>query len=462
MGIPSYFSYIIRKYPNIIRKECGQVQLLMMDCNSIIYDAYHDLQEEYKKSPFDLSLLEDRIIKMTIRRICDYILLIKPDKLAYVTFDGVAPMAKMDQQRERRYKSAFFGSNNDIWNTANITPGTPFMKKLSAEVTQYFSVKHSHLLNINIRTSCSDEPGEGEHKLFQYIRDNDCTEDVVAVYGLDADLIILSILHIHKTKEIYVFREAPNFKSVISVEEEIIKMVIKELYEGIYKEMVCCREESDKENRVKDYIFLTFFLGNDFLPHMASLNIRRNGMEILMETYKKEIGKELIVKSGEIEWKNVERLIKRMAEREEKEMKRETNERGKKRLKRSSNEELWLNMPMIYRMDEIYINAGEEGWEERYYRRVHGKEKKENISKKYIEGLEWCQKYYSEGCINWEWRYGYSGAPLLRDIKCEKVCIRDGSKSRSESEQLEYVMPKGEEREMSWEYKRYNWESKVK
>ena len=170
MGIPSYFSYIIRTYSNIIRKECGRVQLLLMDCNSIIYDAYRDLQEEYKKTPFEISTLEDRIIKMTIHRICDYIVFISPEKLAYITFDGVAPMAKMDQQRERRYKTAFFGSNKDIWNTSNITPGTPFMKKLSASVTKYFSIKHDHLSNINIRTSCSDEPGEGEHKLFQYIR----------------------------------------------------------------------------------------------------------------------------------------------------------------------------------------------------------------------------------------------------------------------------------------------------
>ena len=41
MGIPSYFSYIIRNYSNIIRKDCNRVQLLLMDCNSIIYDSYY-------------------------------------------------------------------------------------------------------------------------------------------------------------------------------------------------------------------------------------------------------------------------------------------------------------------------------------------------------------------------------------------------------------------------------------
>ena len=260
MGIPSYFSYIIRRYSNIIRKDCGRVQLLLMDCNSIIYDAYRDLQEEYTKTPFDISIIEDRIIKMTIRRICDYIVAISPEKLAFVTFDGVAPMAKMEQQRSRRYKSRFFASTTDIWNTTNITPGTPFMQKLSESVNTYFSVKHAHLNNINVKTSCSDERGEGEHKLFQYVRENDCKDDVVTVYGLDADLIMLSIFHMEYTKEIYVFREAPNFKTVISgqyASGDRLFMDIHGLFNCIFKEMGDY-DPSTKQIRVYDYIFMCF------------------------------------------------------------------------------------------------------------------------------------------------------------------------------------------------------------
>ena len=33
--------------------------------------------------------------------------IISPDVIIYIAFDGVSPVAKMEQQRTRRYKSSF-------------------------------------------------------------------------------------------------------------------------------------------------------------------------------------------------------------------------------------------------------------------------------------------------------------------------------------------------------------------
>ena len=54
MGIPSYFSHIIKNYSNIIRKQsgCERIQHLLMDCNSIIYDSFRELEEKYKAIPW--------------------------------------------------------------------------------------------------------------------------------------------------------------------------------------------------------------------------------------------------------------------------------------------------------------------------------------------------------------------------------------------------------------------------
>src|SRR6056300_871118 len=104
MGIPSYFSQIIRKYAKILRninqvndnKE-EKLTHLYMDCNSIIYDSYHHISGEYNIN--NKTEFEKKLIHETAKRIDAYIKYIGPTELVYVSFDGVAPLAKMDQQR---------------------------------------------------------------------------------------------------------------------------------------------------------------------------------------------------------------------------------------------------------------------------------------------------------------------------------------------------------------------------
>jgi 5'-3' exonuclease len=120
-----------------------------------------------------------------------------------IAFDGVAPVAKLEQQRSRRYKSSyqnqltkqiFKKTDPDPWNTSAITPGTKFMSDLSEYVQLYFNDPSRYHLS-TIINSTSDICGEGEHKIFEYIRKNALIhkEETTIIYGLDADLIILSI-----------------------------------------------------------------------------------------------------------------------------------------------------------------------------------------------------------------------------------------------------------------------------
>ena len=133
MGIPSYFSYIIKNYTNIIRRyeECNQIDALMMDCNSIIYDSYYEILKEGEIT--NIEWFEEVLIKMVIEKIEQYIIYVKPLKRVYIAFDGLAPIAKLDQQKKRRYKTKFMSQFEPpkIWDTINITVGTDFMNKLS-------------------------------------------------------------------------------------------------------------------------------------------------------------------------------------------------------------------------------------------------------------------------------------------------------------------------------------------
>jgi 5'-3' exoribonuclease 1 len=112
MGIPKMFSYIVQNYSSVIKRltrNTIRINNLYLDCNSIIYDAVHNTDFS-KLTESDVNT----IIKSVIVKIDEYIHLIQPDQFIFIAFDGVAPVAKLEQQRERRYKSLY---QNQISNT---------------------------------------------------------------------------------------------------------------------------------------------------------------------------------------------------------------------------------------------------------------------------------------------------------------------------------------------------------
>ena len=89
-----------------------------------------------------------------------------------------------------------------IWDTNQITPGTNFMNQLNT-----FLKNKCKDLPIPYIISDSNEPGEGEHKIMKYI-DNLPQSSNSVIYGLDADLIMLSML---RKSNIYLLRERTEF-----------------------------------------------------------------------------------------------------------------------------------------------------------------------------------------------------------------------------------------------------------
>ena len=432
MGIPSYFSYIIKNYPNIIQKRdgCEPFDHLFMDCNSIVYDAYNNIEKKHLKTHIDVSNIETLILNIVVENIKGYIRFISPKHTVFITFDGVSPFAKMSQQKTRRYKSVFLDtSSKKLWNTTNITPGTTFMNSLSIRIHNEFKNKERDFNVKKINISCSDEHGEGEHKLFQYIRDNDVKTHNVAVYGLDSDLIMLSIFHRQYVNSIFVFREAPEFKSLISQDKlrdptEKLFLDIGLLSQSIFNEM-----GTDKSKSVNDYIFLCFFLGNDFLPHFPAFNIRTHGIQILMDTYRITIGKypdRALILNNKIQWKWVSVFLNEIAKNEHEYILNEYFVRDKMDGRVWANntheerEQILQNIPVIYREDEKYISPNHVGWEKRYYKQLFDiNPSEENIKIvciNYLEGLEWVYKYYTVGCPDWKWKYHSSYPPLVKDL----------------------------------------------
>lgn len=47
----------------------------------------------------------------------------------------------------------------------------------------------------------------------------------------------------------------------------------------------------DLELAIDDWIFMIFFVGNDFLPHLPSLEIREGAIDMLLRIWKQELGR---------------------------------------------------------------------------------------------------------------------------------------------------------------------------
>ena len=486
MGIPSYFSYIVKNYPNIIKrynKSVLNVDNLYLDCNSIIYDIYAKMKTD------DLTdSISNSIIKGVIAKIEYYIETIDPKQQVIVAFDGVAPVAKLEQQRNRRYKSwyqneitrdIFNKDKPDPWNTTAITPGTKFMSELNAKVSAHFSKTvtdksaPTSMKGPNITVSGSNCVGEGEHKLFDYIRKNPVkhADQVSVIYGLDADLIMLSINHLPVSPKTYLFRETPHFIGSIDSELEPDAdyfLDIPELTEAIVsymnsdKELTAEQQKSvSQRNKIYDYIFLGFFLGNDFMPHFPAVNIRTGGVDKMMNAYRATIGpNENLCDGKTIYWNNVRKMIQFLVNLEEQYIIVEHKSRNSKErhlMPQTTPEEKFRRFeatPVFERDMEKYINPVKPFWQSRYYRGLFGIKsdtndmQKKDIAVNYLQGLEWTMKYYTSGCADWRWRYKYNYPPLLQDlIKHVPVfntefVVNKSANPVSEIVQLCYVLPR--------------------
>ena len=485
MGIPSYFSYIIKNYSNIIRSfanvknDNDRFHHLFMDCNSIIYDSFRLIEQTRPELLDDHVELESHIIQDVVQKISEYVRYISPSMTAYIAFDGVAPFAKMDQQRNRRYKGSILhkmdmhvkqatDDKKKGWSTSNITPGTNFMKKLGDRVSSAFKGLETHYNVKNIIVSASDECGEGEHKMFHSMRTcNVKTNETCAVYGLDSDLIMLSVFHCKLFRNIFIFRETPEFGQQFlpkdletsGVDKTCLFMDIQVLTRAILSEMHCGVSDP---HRIYDYVFLCFFLGNDFLPHFPSLNIRTTGIDTLLDAYRQLLGKFperfFISRSMQIQWKWVSSFIAYLAKYEHSRVISEYD------LREKWSKRKWLvgtekdrdftmqSVPVIMRSEELYICPQEKYWEQRYYNTLFPVGdticSPKNISLNYLEGLQWVFSYYTDGCVDWKWKYNYHYPPLLTDLtkytpKSDYDFFQNvKSEPFSPYVQLAYVLPK--------------------
>ena len=391
MGVPKFFRWLSERYPKINQRAgflpneetclehfrklpppplippdplstCGlppPIDRLCIDMNGVIHGCSHNnsstpenmTQEEIFRN---IAYYLDRVIRD----------IVKPQELVYLSIDGVAPRAKLNQQRSRRYRSGNEGeieetiyeahlhnkdttpnTTDDVLHAYNtnkeslqevepgrftgkfeshavefeqtstfhhneITPGTPFFQACTDFLHQYIQDKVTNdpeWQHLTIILSGPDVPGEGEHKIMDFIR----RERVRASYdpntrhcimGQDGDWIMLGLAthepNLVLLREQVVFEASK--RAILErngIDSYIHNANFEWLHLSILRDYLAYEFETqpvvptapyDLEATMDDFVFLTFFVGNDFLPHMPALDIADEAFDLLFHVYRKQ------------------------------------------------------------------------------------------------------------------------------------------------------------------------------
>eukprot|EP00826_Nyctotherus_ovalis_P036773 TRINITY_DN3289_c0_g1_i2.p1 TRINITY_DN3289_c0_g1~~TRINITY_DN3289_c0_g1_i2.p1 ORF type:complete len:408 (+),score=115.31 TRINITY_DN3289_c0_g1_i2:73-1296(+) len=190
---------------------------------------------------------------------------------------------------------------------------------------------------IKVVFSNSNTPGEGEHKIMEFLRHYKHSPEYDpntrhCLYGLDADLIMLALVS-HEPHMI-IFREIVEQKSMRAkslkginrsiftkqIEHEILYVsILREYFEIEYGALrPSLPFKFDLERIIDDFIFFSLFVGNDFIPYLYTIDINYGSLDEIIRIYKEvlpELG-DYVTLAGDIQWGCAEKIFKRVGESE--------------------------------------------------------------------------------------------------------------------------------------------------
>uniref|UniRef100_A0AAX7SX10 5'-3' exoribonuclease n=1 Tax=Astatotilapia calliptera TaxID=8154 RepID=A0AAX7SX10_ASTCA len=555
MGVPAFFRWLSRKYPSIIvhcveekGKECNGVRIpvdttkpnpnevefdnLYLDMNGIIHPCTHP---EDKPAPKN----EDEMMVAIFEYIDRLFNIVRPRRVLYMAIDGVAPRAKMNQQRSRRFRASKEGVElveeksrvreeviqkggylppeeiKERFDSNCITPGTEFMDNLAHCLRYYVAERLTNdpgWKNIVVFLSDASVPGEGEHKIMDFIRrqraqPNHDPNTHHCLCGADADLIMLG-LATHEPNFTIIREEfKPNkprpcglcgqtgheikdcqgmprekqgqhdefANTMPSAEQEFIFIRLCVLREYLAREltMASLPFPFDFERSVDDWVFMCFFVGNDFLPHLPSLEIRDYQSETrCLNGY--------LTQNGYVNLERVEMIMQAVGVAEDNIFKKRKEDEAEQQgpaylttgqfaphalgrrdrpeavqnarhqacdMRMQSNmvklgvsirlvlfcvKSLSTDGQFVKTLTDSCVMLWEEGWKQRYYKNKFDVDATdEDFRRKVVQ---------SYGCASWKWYFPFHYAPFASDFKDIKDMFSDFEKDTKPFKPLEQLM----------------------
>lgn len=422
MGIPKLRPALVKALGDakIYRPVARPVGALFIDCNAIIHAAVGEGRVD--------AVTEDRyplLIANSIAALKSVVDYYKPKKLVYLAFDGPIPMAKIQDQRDRRYLSASTREKG-AYSSDLITPGTKFMVQLDEEIRK--SVAHTNNTYGVEKLVYSSHlvPGEGEHKIMQYIRQHKNEVETyvggTVIYGNDSDLVLLGLCA--QMTRIWVCKDSVDLLDA-SKPQLLIKPRSRydsELSIDLLREAL---DVAIGEGREDEFIFACSLLGNDFLPRSAVMSDITEGMRAIVA---------FLRSGGTVINDNCLELFRTLA----------------------SEETLTQPGSLLSLLYDKSQNPDETAYKSRIFNAV-SREAPENMDDafhfhwytkfllyhefnertlptipraclEYIRGLNWVYDYYTQGqnSVTWLWYYPFHHAPLFADLAVTVEAVLDG------------------------------------
>lgn len=419
MGIPLYFNKITNHYKNIIAPHKQKCNRLFLDFNGIIHNVFqnikHTVNTTLTKVEFEIILI-DKVIEYT-EYICNYT---APKELVYICIDGVAPLPKIQQQRKRRYLSSWFKNKfkeeGYVWDSNAISPGTEFMKKLNTVLRQYIKTKAT---SYEMILSDSSYEGEGEHKIFDYIHYHADSKSIDVIYGLDADLIMLSII-CDKSKK-FLLREPQHYHAKVDPNTPFLWFNVDRFKENL---MSYYQNKID----INSYVFLCFLIGNDFLPNLTYLGIHNDGITKILNAYihiLDNFHSPIVFQNDqdkfEINFITLTQLFEKLYSKEDDEMRNLHKKYYEKSMIFKTNKLRLENYGVSHKEDTTKHMFDTKNWRLQYYTHlfdmnIYYDNVINTACDSYISGLVWIADYYFNKKTSSNWFYMYNYSPTVLDI----------------------------------------------
>ena len=540
MGVPSFYRWLHEKFgkciteyvepavpldtdwsaapnPNGVEFDC-----VYLDFNGLVHACTHPQDRPAPES-------EEEMLLEVFRLVDRLVLAARPRRLLYLALDGVAPRAKMNQQRGRRYlaasnrakeaqeqqrlAAAWAKAPPAEWDHNAITPGTAFMHRLGECLRYYCADRVARCAawaRLKVVLSDASVAGEGEHKIMAHIRaqrtqpgyDADTTH---CVYGLDADLVMLALATHeprffllrdfvpigrlkflqrcdacgavgHTPAECHVLRAA---RATRSDEQAAAAAAAKLPYKPLQLLDVALLREYllhllrpaaflpaagdgaaappppaaatasasasapwwEGERVLDDVVFLTFLVGNDFLPHLPMLPVYTGGLDVALDTYRRVRASlpGYLIDGGDINVAALAPFLRALAtaeaavaeRREATQAMRNGTEHQRRRAAAAragaaggaSGAEAAADAPApapAPAVEAARPSAGSEAWRVGEYSANFGAQfgasELRAVCAAHLQGLAWCAAYYYKGCADWRWHLPNHYAPFAVDL----------------------------------------------